>query len=350
MAMAFREATQLDHEVTLLFSVVIVSHNSADLLARCVASVRHYLSGAELIVVDNASRDESLAVARAHDCDVIANETNIGYGSACNIGALRARRSLLMFLNPDVRITSLDSDGLTALAGHRPLGLVAPRKLQLEGAGHSESGLRRSWPWGYSVAREAIGPIIPREISRLGRHLPASFGRRPWLTGAALVALRSEFLDVGAFSDHLFLYYEDQELSCRYRGRGLPVTVTDAIQVSHEVGGSSSRDRVLRPVPSAASALSSVEFVGLVHGHRQAQIAWRLFRSLRWLQLTVMRRGARVFPSHRISNKLRELDDTGNAIERLLHDGQGFYPLVKHLAGVEAQRPAGARVSTVPRS
>ena len=202
--MAFRDTNPLDHDVTPLFTAVIVSHNSAALLVRCVASVRHYLPGAELLVVDNASRDESLAVARALDCDVIANEANLGYGSACNIGARRARRSLLIFLNPDVRITSLDVDGLAALAARRPLGLVAPRKLDREGTRHSEPGLRRSWPWGYNVVREAVGPGVPREIARVGRRLPARSGSRPWLAGAALVALRSEFLEVGAFSDRLF--------------------------------------------------------------------------------------------------------------------------------------------------
>lgn len=72
--MAFRETNPLDHGVTPLFTAVIVSHNRAALLARCVASVCHYPPGAELLVVDNASRDESLAGARALDCNVIAHE------------------------------------------------------------------------------------------------------------------------------------------------------------------------------------------------------------------------------------------------------------------------------------
>lgn len=158
-----------------------------------------------------------------------------------------------MFLNPEVRIRSLDVDGLAALAARRPLGLVALRKLDHEGTRYSEPGLRRSWPWGYNVVREAVGPIVPREISSLGRRLPAQSGGRPWLAGAVLVALRSASLEVGALSDRLFLYHEDEQLSCRYRARGLSVTVTESIQVNHQVGGSSSGHRVLRAVTRAAS-------------------------------------------------------------------------------------------------
>ena len=264
----------------LPFTAVVVSYNSAAVLPICIDALREHLTPDQLLVVDNASTDASVTVAREHGADVIMNHVNGGFGAGCNLGARSARNGLLLFVNPDVCITSVNAVKLQELAARRPLGLIGPRMLLAEDSEHHEPSLRKIVPWPCHIAREALGPVLPHEIS--GR-LRASLDfpvRRSWLWGALVLAARTEFLGMGGFDERLFLYYEDQELSIRYKRHGLPLSVTDAVAGRHAGGGSSGATGAPRAVPRAASAMSSIELVGITHGPRDAHRAWVLYQCL----------------------------------------------------------------------
>ena len=84
--------------------VVIVNYNAGNLLADCVRSV--LAEGVcHVFVLDNDSRDDSLAHLSASTSDVrvniIRNGQNLGFAAACNIGARASIASTLLFLNPD---------------------------------------------------------------------------------------------------------------------------------------------------------------------------------------------------------------------------------------------------------
>src|SRR5205085_2911540 len=96
-----------------------------------------------------------------------------------------------------------------------------------------------------------------------------------------LLCARTEFLKLGGFDERLFLYYEDQELSRRYVKHGLPLSVTDVVTGQHVRGRSSGAEPRLRRVPTGASAMSSIEFVGINHGPLAGRCAWRLYHGLR---------------------------------------------------------------------
>src|SRR5712692_8881096 len=88
-------------------SVVVVTYNSSHCVEQCLASVTEQLHPAEIIVVDNASDDDSVEIVRraAPDAVVIESGTNLGFGRACNLGVARARCDAVMFVNPDVVIS-----------------------------------------------------------------------------------------------------------------------------------------------------------------------------------------------------------------------------------------------------
>ena len=97
-------------------SVVIVSYNIRPLLARCLASIAAEPHPPdEVIVVDNASADDSVALVREQfpHVQVIANEENRGFAVASNQGLRAARGTFLCLLNPD---TQLFPGALDALA------------------------------------------------------------------------------------------------------------------------------------------------------------------------------------------------------------------------------------------
>ena len=319
-------------DLILPITAIIVSYDSASVLPICIDALWEHFAPDQLLVVDNASTDTSAAVARQHGAEVIVNRVNGGYGAGCNLGARSARNDLLLFVNPDVCITSVDAVKLEELARRRPLGLVAPRALLSDDGEHYVPTLRRLVPWPCLIAREAFGPVLPREISARPHGLLRPRGSHSWLSGALLFGARAEFLDLGGFDERLFLYYEDQELCRRYAKQGLPLVVTDAIAGRHVGGGSSGTRGGVRSMPRAASAISSIELVGITQGPRTARRAWRLYQGLHRCASAVVWLTAKGPLSSRSARKQDELRSTRAAAATLLRGPPPHYPLVKMLA------------------
>src|SRR5690606_18578745 len=85
-----------------LTSVIVVLHDSAEVLPRCLQALARQSGPYELIVVDNGSSDAGLgAIPPDVPADKLRNEGNPGFAAACNQGAQLARGDALLFLNPD---------------------------------------------------------------------------------------------------------------------------------------------------------------------------------------------------------------------------------------------------------
>jgi GT2 family glycosyltransferase len=91
-----------------------------------------------------------------------------------------------------------------------------------------------------------------------------------------LFVRRSEFLTLGGFDLRYFLYGEDVDLSRRYRMRGLPIRLTEALVGEHSGGGSSiDPHETLRIAPLAWSVLGTLEYLSIWSGSRTAARAAR---------------------------------------------------------------------------
>src|SRR5208283_1849348 len=87
-------------------SVIIVTYNSADVIADCLKSVKRSVPSGieyELIVVDNASSDSTREILHKDFSDVvlIENTENVGFGAGVNRALARASGDILLCLNPD---------------------------------------------------------------------------------------------------------------------------------------------------------------------------------------------------------------------------------------------------------
>ena len=92
-------------------SIVIVNWNIRPLLERCLISIQQYLTGVEyeIIVVDNASRDESSQFlegwAKQNPVGhVISNLQNLGFAKANNQALKITQGEFILFLNPDTEL------------------------------------------------------------------------------------------------------------------------------------------------------------------------------------------------------------------------------------------------------
>ena len=98
-------------------SVIIPTYNRAGLLPKAIESVRLAGSDLEIIVVDNASTDDTLdRVSRSlPTARIIAVRQNRGYGAGGNRGASVARGNILLFMNQDVALSSQYLKGIVSM-------------------------------------------------------------------------------------------------------------------------------------------------------------------------------------------------------------------------------------------
>ena len=113
--------------MSALISVIVVNYNAGALLRGCVDSILSCPVDVEIVVVDNASQDNSLdALAGLPHLQIIKNSINTGFASACNTGLRASSGPYVLFLNPDCSfkpgalaelVKALDSDPTVGMVG-----------------------------------------------------------------------------------------------------------------------------------------------------------------------------------------------------------------------------------------
>jgi GT2 family glycosyltransferase len=197
-------------------SVVIVTYDSSGAVAASLPAVCAQLGpGDELVVVDNASRDDTLAVVReiAPRAVVVANAANAGFAAGANDGARAASGDVLVFLNPDATPAPGFADAIRAPRGDWDawMGLVrAGDEINSSGGVVHFTG----------IAWAGQGPPTgPREVA--------------FASGACLAIPRATWERAGGFAAPYFMYHEDVELSLRLRLAGARLGVEPAAVVDH---------------------------------------------------------------------------------------------------------------------
>nr|MDQ3385895.1 glycosyltransferase family 2 protein [Actinomycetota bacterium] len=223
-------------------AAVIVSYNVADLLVRCVESLR--ADGIDrVVVVDNASADDSVAAIRRADprVEVVALDRNLGFGAGVNRGVARTPEPHVLVLNPDVEVEPGSTKVLLeALARDPGLALVGPRIVTPEGETYPSA---RTFPDLVDAAGHAflhfVWPSNP--FSRRYRMLDWDHGDArdvDWVAGTHLLARRSAWDQVGGFDEAFFMYMEDVDLCWRLHAAGWRVGYEPGATVIHGIGRS----------------------------------------------------------------------------------------------------------------
>jgi|SRR5581483_1926556 len=206
-------------------SVIIVTYNSAPCIAECVASVRQQQDIAvEIVVVDNASADNTVGVVRGLGPDVrlIASQENTGFGRGCNLGAAASSGKIFFFLNPDAQF-----DGPAALADVLRAFEKNPRWGGL--------GTRVARPDGKV---ENPGETTYPEQKRMRCDFSKLPGKLAWVLGASMGVRREAFDAIGGFDPGFFLYSEETDLCLRLRQAGWEIGFLPEVTARH-IGGAS---------------------------------------------------------------------------------------------------------------
>ena len=210
----------MKHKLT----IVIVSYNVKHYLAQCLRSVQRAAQGidCQVIVVDNHSRDDSVAYIRARfpQVDIIVSNHNNGFSYANNMAIRQSQSEYVLLLNPDTILSeNALSDMLHFMDAHPQAGGAGVHMLNVDGSNANES--RRGIPTLWTAFCKMSGLCERFPQSKRFAHYYLSY--LPWdeanqieiISGACFILRREAIEQVGLLDEDFFMYGEDIDLSYR---------------------------------------------------------------------------------------------------------------------------------------
>jgi GT2 family glycosyltransferase len=219
-------------------SVAVCNYNGAAYLDECLAAVRALAGGVdEIVVIDNASTDRSLAIlAERHpDVRVLRLEKNEGPCPARNAGMRAAKNRWVLALDNDaiVRPDALEklaaaAIGASRAAGALPVAIVQPRsvfhsepeRVHYDGGGFHYAGLIALRNYYRPIAEAEGAGVLPVDCA----------------VAVALLVDRDVVLAAGGYDARFFILFEDLDLSYRLRARGFAILSAEDAIVLHKGG------------------------------------------------------------------------------------------------------------------
>jgi GT2 family glycosyltransferase len=218
-------------------SIILVNWNGGTLLCRAVNSIVAFPPSVEyeVIVIDNASQDESITILRSSDAAkllnssgrlrIIENVENRGFGRANNQAFELTNAPLLFLLNPDAEITAGSIDQLIQTVRSNPrIGAAGPRILNPDGSLQISVWRNPPAAWEIVLSSLKLYLLLPRKFRGellLGGHWDHNSERPVPMLGGAAVLVRGEVIKtVGGFDERFHMYGEDHEWSLRMTRAG----------------------------------------------------------------------------------------------------------------------------------
>jgi N-acetylglucosaminyl-diphospho-decaprenol L-rhamnosyltransferase len=204
--------------------IIIVTYNSESVIGACLdAALR---TAAQIVVVDNGSRDGTVGeIARRH-VRLIPNTVNRGFAGAVNQGFAVLDCTYVVLLNPDAILES----GLDLLREACEVRGVAGASGQLQDAnGRPQIGFmvrRLPTPSAFILEALLLNRIWPgNPVNRRYRALDLDYSRDLQVeqpAGAFLMVRRSVWQELGGLDEGFFpLWFEDVDFCRRILDRGL---------------------------------------------------------------------------------------------------------------------------------
>lgn len=228
-----------------ILSIIIVNYNTPALTIDCLRSIltdkgltfsdkdQSDRSPAEIILIDNASSDNSIDQIKAfikskkiNNLKFIANQTNLGFGKANNQGLQVSQGNYVLLLNSDTIILhSAISQSLDWLSGHpEAWGCTAQllnRDKTIQPSGGFFPNLANTLTW--SLRFDDL-PLVNRLVPAFHPHAPEFYTHdqfflhdhpQEWITGAFMLIRKNVMTAVGGFDDSYFMYGEEMEMCAR---------------------------------------------------------------------------------------------------------------------------------------
>jgi GT2 family glycosyltransferase len=235
-------------------SVVVVTWNSASVITGCLTTLARELpAGCEVVVIDNASSDHTVSLARelVPDATIVVNTTNRGLAAGNNQGMVAARGDNYLICNPDVEFhPGSVREMLAVLERHERAAWIVPKQVHADGTLQTSVG---SLP---TLVECLLGRQLARTLQR------ASEGGSWWDSWAhdeertvgkafecAYVIRRAAADDIGPQDERYVLDWEGVDWAARFQKAGWELWFAPLSVVTH-LGGAARRQVPFRTVIS----------------------------------------------------------------------------------------------------
>lgn len=226
-------------------SIVIVSYNTKDFLIKCIQSIEETGKDFtyEIIVVDNASGDESVELVKEKFKDVIliANKENLGFSKANNVGIKKASGRYILFLNSDTVVYPITlKTMIDFMDSHKDAGASTCR-LQMP-SGKIDDASHRGFPtpWNAFCHFSGLSKIFPKTHLFGGYNLTyLDFDKTheiDALAGAFMLVRRSAGEKAGWWDEDYFFYGEDLDFCYMLKQKGLKIYYVPEVSILHYKG------------------------------------------------------------------------------------------------------------------
>jgi GT2 family glycosyltransferase len=247
-------------------SIIIVNYKCWDVLARCIDSFNKYKphTNYEIIIVDNDSQDGKFNSFQQqfHEIKLIANKGNYGFSSACNLGADNAKGDFLLFLNPDVTLTSSPAiDEMFNFAkANTNVGITSCRTIYPNGKREREVAFLSPWltiGWLRALYKFALSRKIANKFPE-----NKNIWYPEWVAGSVILIQKDFFKKIGKWSeDKFWMYSEDPDICLKSNKNGKKIALLRNVEIKHQHGGSSRRNTKTTAITKSEVVTSSHVFI-----------------------------------------------------------------------------------------
>lgn len=214
-------------------SIILPVYNQLKYTVECLASLSANLAGvaAEIIVIDDASSDETPAVLGAVEgLRLVRNPENLGYLRTVNRAAREARGRVLVILNNDTQVRKNWLKPLLDALKDETIGAAAPKMLFANGRLQEAGATLKA-----DGTAEMIGLFDDPTLPRYNYDRDVDY-----VSGACIAIRRADFEALSGFDESFApAYCEDADLCLRVRKSGKRVRYVAASEIVHHLSVSS---------------------------------------------------------------------------------------------------------------
>lgn len=232
-------------------SIIIVNYNTIDLLLQCIKSIYKHTKEQtfEIIVVDNASTDNSIPILKKEFplVYIIENSSNQGFGRANNLGIKKSRGKYIFLLNSDTILLN-DSVNLFFEFAEKSncgaLGCILFDKNLLPSHSYGKFPKTNSILKNFLI--KEVYSILRKKTTENVKPLDKKWKEVEYITGADLFIPAKVLQDIGIFDESFFMYYEETDLQYRMHKAGYKRYIIEGPQIMHLHGASTSKEKIIK--------------------------------------------------------------------------------------------------------
>ena len=231
------------------FSIIIVNWNGCELLKKCLHSITSTISteNCEILVVDNASTDDSVQMVEQEFSQVklIQNNKNVGFAKANNIGIENSTGEIILLLNSDTELksTNILRQAQDLFSQNKNIGIAGVNLIFPNGVPQAPGGkFISNWQLFKYQVLFMSSPVFYKLKSKLPIYSQESHYDIDYVSGACLFVRKDVINDVGLLNDEFFMYGEDMEFCYRAMEKGWRRVILPSIEVVHLKGQSTKKN------------------------------------------------------------------------------------------------------------